>query len=120
MDIKAVTQGYIDAWNETDAERRRDLIARTWSKTAAYADPLMQGEGHAGINALIEGVQARFPDHRFKLTGNPDGFADRLRFSWELGPRGGEALVKGTDFAVVADGRLQSVTGFLDQVPAGA
>ena len=32
----------------------------------------------------------------------------------------GDALVKGTDFAVVAGGRLQQVTGFLDQVPAGA
>ncbi len=28
--------------------------------------------------------------------------------------------IKGTDFAVLKDGRIQSVTGFLDQVPAGA
>ena len=29
-------------------------------------------------------------------------------------------MIKGTDFAVVEDGRLRSVTGFLDKVPAGA
>jgi hypothetical protein len=27
--------------------------------------------------------------------------------------------MKGTDFAVVQDGRIRSVTGFLDQVPQG-
>jgi hypothetical protein len=29
-------------------------------------------------------------------------------------------MIKGTDFAVIEDGRLRSVTGFLDKVPAGA
>jgi hypothetical protein len=111
---------YIAAWNETDAGRRRDLVARTWTEGASYLDPLMQGEGHAGIDAMIAGVQAKFPGFRFSLTGKVDSFQDRVRFSWALAPEGGEALVKGTDFAVVADDRLQAVTGFLDQVPAGA
>jgi len=51
-----------------------------------------------------------------------DGFADRLRFSWELYPPGADApLVAGTDFATVAaDGRLWAVTGFLDLMPSAA
>ena len=54
-------------------------------------------------------------------SGQPDGYGDRLRFSWDFGPEGGEAVVQGTDFAVLAaDGRLRMVTGFLDRVPAGA
>ena len=28
---------YIAIWNETDAARRRDLIARTWTEDAAYS-----------------------------------------------------------------------------------
>lgn len=81
MNSQDIANTYIEAWNETDAERRRALIARSWSPTASYADPLAQVEGHAGIDALIGGVQTRFPGHRFKLSGTPDGFADRLRFS---------------------------------------
>ena len=110
---------YIDAWNEADAGRRRDLIARTWTETATYLDPLMESEGHLGIDAMIRGVQERFPGHRFRRTSDVDSHRDRIRFSWALGPDGGEALVDGTDFGVVAaDGRLQTVTGFLDHAPA--
>ncbi|HJQ55814.1 MAG TPA: nuclear transport factor 2 family protein [Vineibacter sp.] len=111
---------YIAAWNETDTGRRRELIARTWTEGATYLDPLMASEGHAGIDAMIGGVQAKFPGLRFSLTGKVDAFQDRVRFSWALAPAGGDALVKGTDFAVIAGDRLQAVTGFLDQVPAGA
>ncbi len=111
---------YIAAWNETDAARRRDLIARTWTEGASYVDPMMNSEGHAGIDAMIAGVQAKFPGYRFSLAGKVDAYQDRVRFSWALAPEGGPALVKGTDFAVVAGDRLREVTGFLDQVPAGA
>ena len=34
---------YFDAWNETDGERRRKLIAATWATDADYRDPLMAG-----------------------------------------------------------------------------
>jgi len=109
---------YIAIWNETDAKRRRDLIARTWTEQASYLDPLMQGDGQAGIDAMVEGVQQRFPAHRFRRAGDVDAFRDRVRFSWELAPAGGAAIVKGTDFALVAeDDRLRSVTGFIDQMP---
>lgn len=117
----ALIDRYIDIWNETDAGKRRELIARTWTEDARYLDPLMSSEGHGGIDAMIQAVQERFPDYRFVLVGATDSYQDRLRFSWALGPAGGPAVVKGTDFATVAaDGRLQAVTGFLDQVPAGA
>ena len=55
-----------------------------------------------------------------RLPGPPTGYADRLRFSWALGPASEADMIKGTDFAVVEGGRLRSVTGFLDKVLAGA
>jgi hypothetical protein len=80
----------------------------------------MSGDGHDGVDASISGVQQRFPDFRFRLLGQPNEFGDHVRFSWGLGPDGADSLIKGTDFAVVRDGRIRSVTGFLDQVPLGA
>jgi hypothetical protein len=106
---------YIATWNETDAGRRRDLISRTWADTGSYLDPLMGGDGPAGIDTMIQSVQERFPGHRFCRTSDVDAHHDRVRFSWELAPVGGSALVSGVDFGVVAaDGRLQTITGFLD------
>jgi hypothetical protein len=109
---------YLSTWNETDAGRRRDLIVRTFADGVSYLDPVMQGDGHAGIDALIAGVHARFPGHRFSRIGEVDAHHDRVRFSWALAPQDGAALVKGTDFAVLDDtARMASVTGFFDLLP---
>jgi len=109
---------YIAAWNETDAARRKALVAATFAADATYLDPVMQGDGHAGIDEMIAGVQARFPGHRFSRSGKVDTHHDHLRISWDLAPAGGEVLVKGTDFAVLAaDARMAAVTGFFDLLP---
>ena len=112
---------YIAIWNETNVERRRDLIAQTWTETATYVDPLIQAEGHAGINEMIQAVQERFPGYRFRRTSNVDAHNDRVRFKWELAPEDGlPALAGGVDFGVIVGGRLQAITGFLDFAPKPA
>lgn len=113
-----VAERYLAAWNETDATARRALIEAGWTAAATYVDPLMAAEGHEAIDGLIAAVHQRFPGHRFSLLGAADGHGDRVRFSWALSADGAEPIVGGTDFAVVEpDGRLASVTGFLDKVP---
>jgi SnoaL-like domain len=119
-DVNTTANRYIELWNEKSPSRRREILGQHWASDAKYIDPLMSGDGHDGIDALIAGVHQRFPDFRFKLIGQPNGFGDHVRFSWGLGPDGADAPIKGTDFAVVRDGRIRSVTGFLDQVPPGA
>jgi hypothetical protein len=115
--LSALIDRYFAVWNEVDAERRRDLIARTWTEDAVYVDPLMEGAGQAGIDTMVAGVQAQFPGHTFRRTSEIDAHHDRVRFAWELAPEGGAALVRGVDFGLVVDDRLRSITGFLDQVP---
>jgi hypothetical protein len=117
-DANTIAHRYIALWNETDLDRRKALLVDLWSETGTYRDPLMQGEGRDQINALIAGVQGQFPGFRFALVGQPDGYCDQVRFSWQLGPEGSDGPIKGTDFATLENGRLKSVVGFLDQVPA--
>ena len=119
-DVNTVASRHIDLWNERTPSRRREILSQHWTDDAKYIDPLMSGDGHDGVDALISGVQQRFPEFRFRLIGQPNGFGDYVRFSWGLGPDGADSPIKGTDFAVVKDGRIESVTGFLDQVPPGA
>jgi hypothetical protein len=111
---------YIAIWNETDDERRRDLIARTWTEDSTYLDPLMRGESRSGIDAMIRGVQAQFPGLLFRRTSDVDAHNDHVRFAWELGPEGGPALAGGVDFGVIVGDRLQAITGFLDFAPKPA
>jgi hypothetical protein len=118
-DITTVIDQYFASWNETDPERRRAIVAQVWTEDGAYVDPLMSGEGHDGIDAMIGGAQGQFPGHRFELTFGPDAHHDRVRFAWKmLGPGGGDAVAAGVDFGTVAeDGRLRTITGFLE--PSG-
>lgn len=118
-DVTRTVERYIAIWNETDPARRRALIAQTWHEDGSYVDPLMTGDGAAGIDAMIAAVQERFPGHEFRLVSAVDSHNDRVRFSWELTPGDDNPPhVAGVDFGVLAaDGRLQAITGFLDKMP---
>jgi SnoaL-like domain len=114
-DVTEIVDSYIAAWNEHDPARRRALVARTFSEDASYLDPLMSGEGIEEIDAMITAAQQQFPGHRFALAAGPDAHHDRVRFSWSLAANGAEPVARGLDFAELAeDGRLRSVTGFLE------
>jgi hypothetical protein len=52
------------------------------------------------------------------LIGDANGHGDHVRFSWSLGPAGGEAPIEGSDVLTLESGRVASVIGFLDKVPA--
>ena len=59
---QAIAIRYIELWNERTPARRREILAANWTSDARYVDPLMSGEGHDGVDALIAGVQQHFPD----------------------------------------------------------
>jgi len=119
-ELNSLIHRYIDAWNEPDGERRRALVAAVWTDDGTYLDPLMSGAGHDSLATMIGLAQQQFPEHRFELSFGPDAHNDRVRFAWNLYGPGGEAPVAaGVDFGTVAeDGRLASVTGFLESPPA--
>ena len=116
-----LAQRYIDAWNETDPTARRAAVDQLYSEDARYVDPLAVAEGREAIAATIAAVQGQFPGFVFRLAGPIDAHHDQARFGWELGPAGQEAPIVGFDVAVTdAAGRIHTVLGFLDKVPAAA
>jgi hypothetical protein len=112
-----IVDGYIAIWNETDHAARKALIADTWTEDATYTDPLADVSGHEGIDGLIATVQAQFPGFVFRRLGEVDAHHAFIRFAWEAGPADGDAVVAGSDVALIDDGRLRRVVGFLDLVP---
>ena len=114
-DTTQIVDSYIEMWNETDADERRTLVARTVTEDASYLDPVMAGAGIEGISEMIGGAQLQFPGHRFTLVQGPDAHHDRVRFSWSLAADGGDPVAIGTDFVTLADdGRMRAITGFLE------
>jgi hypothetical protein len=114
--IDQLADRYFAAWNETDPDARLALIARTWTEDGTYLDPLLEGTGHAGIDAMMAAAQPQFDGARFVRTSEVDAHHDVVRFSWALGPEDGPALA-GVDFGVIADGRFRLITGYFDFMP---
>lgn len=116
--LDALIDRYIAIWNETDSTRRRERIAQTLTEDANYLDPFSHANGHAAFDEMVHSVQLRYPGHRFSRSGAIDGYQDRVRFCWEMAPENtdmaGAMQIKGVDFGIVKEGRLQSVTGFLE------
>lgn len=109
---------YLACWNEPDPEVRRALIARGWSSSATYVDPIVDVAGHDDLNAAIGAVRDQFPGFVFSQVGDVDAHHDQARFQWGLGPVDAEPVVIGFDVVVTdAQGRIQRVFGFLDRVP---
>jgi hypothetical protein len=111
---------YLKAWSERDAERRRDLVAQTFTEDGTYIDRVREGRGHDGIDAMIAKAQGQFPGYSLHLASGIEAHHDYVRFSWVAGGTAEAPLyIKGTDFAVITDdGRLKSVIGFTDAAPA--
>src|SRR3954447_3935401 len=118
-DVTATVDTYLAMWNETDEGRRAVLIRTAWIDTGHYIDPLMEGRGHDGLSAMVDGVQAQFPGAEFRRTSGVDQHHGLIRFGWELVGTDGSLIAAGLDIGVVADdGRLDRIAGFLGDLPA--
>ena len=114
-DPRSIAERYLDVWNEADGDRRRAALRAEWSDAASYVDPMMRGEGHDGIAAMIEAARGQFPGCVFALDGAPDGHGRHVRFSWRLSNADHILIARGTDFVRLdAQDRIAEVTGFLD------
>ncbi|MFI9756854.1 nuclear transport factor 2 family protein [Streptomyces sp. NPDC051963] len=119
---------YFEAWNASEPEELAKSVAAAWTVDGSYTDPLADVSGHEQITAVIAAAHEQFPGFAFRPAGPVDGHHDTARFSWELvsdsggtPSGGGSAPVAGFDVITLdADGRIRSVLGFLDRIPAGA
>jgi hypothetical protein len=113
---------YVSAWNETDSERRRQLIGKVWTENGTYVDAHRRGDGHDGINSMIQAAQQQFPQYHLRLVSGIEAHTEYVRFSWAAGGAPESPLyIGGTDFGIIAsDGRFRSVVGFVDAAPVMA
>jgi hypothetical protein len=51
---------YLAAWNESNADRRKQLIEQTWTPDGVYLDPLIEAKGRDRIDAMIYAVQLKY------------------------------------------------------------
>ncbi|CAN5592628.1 nuclear transport factor 2 family protein [soil metagenome] len=120
MEITTAVDRYLAAWNETDPISRRALLTSALADDIAFCDPLLQSSGRDPIDALIGQMQSQLPGGRLQRIGKIDAHHNVVRFTWEAGFEGQDAVIAGTDIAVITeDGRIEAINAFFDRVPAG-
>lgn len=111
-DLTATVDAHLEAYGETDPDRRRELIALAWRDDGRLIDPPMDASGHDGIHTMLGQVQGQFPGATFRRTSAVDGHHGYARYGWEL-VADSKVVLAGTDIVHTGDdGRLATVLGF--------
>lgn len=112
-----VVNSWMDAWNEADTERRRDLVRRSFATDGRYADPFLAAEGTDAITESLGQLRDLFPGYFVRRKSGVEAHFGRIRYAWELLDPHGSVVTDGMDVAELAeDGRFQHLVGFVSQV----
>jgi hypothetical protein len=118
QDTQTLVTQYLAAFNEPDADRRRELVEALCSPDCTYTDPHVDLQGAEQLGAFIGQTQERFPGVTFTLGSAIDAHHNQARFQWHAGPADAPDAYVGFDVIVAADGRIRNVYGFMDAAPA--
>lgn len=102
-------------FNERDDERRRAAIEALYTPDATVAEADDADAGWDGVDDVARRVIEGAAGMTFSVVSGPTAIDDLGRVTWELAPEtGGDAVVRGTDIAVVRDGRIHKLYTFIE------
>lgn len=111
-----VIDSYLDTWNETDPDKRAELIEASLGTDIWYRDPMLEADGHQAFGEMVAAVQSQFPGLVMQRTSGVDGHHDLVRFNWSLRQPGAEPAFSGVDVAKFDDdGKLHRIIGFIPE-----
>lgn len=118
-DLETTIDTYLEAYAESDAPRRDELVSKVWTADGELIDPPFDAQGHDAISAMADAVLGHYPGHTFRRTSGIDAHHRFARYGWALVAPDGSVAVAGVDVAEVTDdGKIVRVTGFFGDLPA--
>ena len=118
MATKEIIEAYLNAWNEPDESKRRQLLDKAWADSGTYTDPMSDIAGRNALVATIAQFHKQMPGASIVLGSGIDEHHGRVRFAWKVRAQDGSTPVEGIDVGQLAgDGRLQSIVGFWGAPP---
>jgi hypothetical protein len=109
-----------EVFNERDPGRRSRAIAELYADDCALYDADGQSIGQKAVfdrvgRILDEGP----PGFAFRVVGPAEVIHDLGRLRWENGPAGAPPVLSGTDVAILANEKIQTLYTFIE-APATA
>ena len=108
---------YAAAWNEPDAQHRRELLEKAWASEGTYTDPQSHVEGREALVEHIGKFLKNTPGARIIQSSHADFHHGMFRFTWKFVGGDGKTVMEGIDFGVLGpDGKLQRIVGFFGPI----
>jgi hypothetical protein len=101
-------------FEERDAQKRRNNIARLWTEDGVFIDHNSRYEGHSGIDHAAASLIDKFPTFAFTERGEPQAFNGVGKLDWGFGPAGDKAVITGIDVLVMKGEKIGALYTFLD------
>lgn len=116
----AAVERYVRFWNAETSEEQWRIAAEVLNDDVEYH--AVTGVS-TGVAALVD-FRREFIEHvgpaTYRALAAPDHHHDRVRLRWEIVLADGTSFAAGTDVLnLVADGRIASITAFLERAPEG-
>jgi SnoaL-like domain len=93
-------------FNERDAERKLEAIARNYTGDVIWSDPDRTTRGHEALNDRAQKLLDGLPGFVFTAAGPIHVSRDLGHLAFNLGPSEQPPAVSGIDVALVRDGRI--------------
>jgi hypothetical protein len=117
--VDSTLADYFAAWNETDADERRELLGQCLSDDAELIDPTGRWQGIAGLSERIDNYHSSAPGTKVVSSSGVDEHNGIERYAWKIVDPSGNELMEGLDIAERdRTGRLQRIVMFHGPLPA--
>ena len=110
---------YFAAWNETNADDRRQLLGRCLSDDVELIDPTGRWQGIAELSERIANYHSSTPGTTVVSASGVDEHNGIERYAWRIVDPSGTELMEGLDVAERdSAGRLRRIVMFHGPLPA--
>jgi len=117
---EATIDAYVRFWNAASPDEGERLAATAFSDGIRYHALIGTLSGPAELAAFRDEFTREVGPAVFRPRAEAQILSDRARLRWELEAGGRQPFATGTDVLVFGrDGRIDSVSAFLDQAPEG-
>ncbi|UWR04649.1 nuclear transport factor 2 family protein [Ruegeria conchae] len=112
QELNNVISAYGAAWQETNPNRRLELLDQCFAGNGRYVDPTAALTGRDQLSEHI-GEVLKDTQGRVELTSAPTSHHDVVHFTWHMVSPNGSIMVAGHDFIRLdADGKIGHLAGF--------
>jgi ketosteroid isomerase-like protein len=116
----ATVDRYLAFWNAPTSEAGHRLATDVFTEDVSYSAPIAVLSGADQLIDFREQLVGHIGAVNLDAREQPETHHDRVRLKWEIRLADGESFATGTDVIVLAsDGRISSITAFLDRAPEG-